>query len=78
MKDQAKHVLVYKDTEFKALHVANLLRDNNINPIIKNEYQQGLLAGFGVNYESSVEVLVSDYEVEKAKEIIESFNKNKQ
>lgn len=74
MNDNAKHVLVFRDSEIKALHIANLLKYNNINPIMKNEFQQALLSGFGANYEESVEVWVSDHEVEKAKEIIESEN----
>lgn len=72
MKDHAKHVLVYTDSEVKALHIVNLLKENGINPIIKNEFQQALVSGFGANYEESVEVWVSDHEVEKAKEIIKA------
>ncbi len=74
MKDRAKHILIYRDSEINALRIAKLLRDNAINPIIKNEFQQSLVSGFGTNYENSVEIWVLDYEVSKAKQIIDDEN----
>ena len=54
------------------------LEDIGINPIVKNGRQSGVAAGFIGGTETSVELFISQSEVEKAKQLINDFKRRQE
>ena len=76
MKD-SNHKLTraYSGTEITASILRDMLKNENIEAIIKNESESGRIAGFGTQGGSDVYIMEKD--VEKARPIIEDFtNRN--
>jgi len=51
----------------------DLLKQAGIECLVKNEFQEGSLAGFGSGLPGNADLYVDESDFEKAKSIIESF-----
>ncbi len=67
-------VKLYTDSAISINRLAELLHENGIASMIKDNNASANLAGFGT-IENSVELFVEQDDLEKAKELAESFNK---
>lgn len=67
-------IKLYTDSAISINRLAELLHANGIASMIKDNNASANLAGFGT-IENSVELFVEQDDLEKAKELAESFNK---
>lgn len=69
--------LLYTGTEINATVLKEILEENQIGSLIKNNMKSGLAAGFGGGYpESEASLYVTDKNFEKAKPILDDFLKS--
>ncbi len=70
---------IYIGSEIETNYIASILHENNIACIIENRLNQSLSAGWasGSSYNSNI-IRIDCKDVEKAKQIIHEFKKNKQ
>jgi hypothetical protein len=66
-------VLVFTATKVIVNHVQAELEANGIGSIAKDEFSQGLEAGFGAGSPSAIDLFVLESDVEKALEIINAI-----
>ncbi len=67
-----EHIKIFTGTSILVNRLAFLLEEQNIPSIIKNDKESGRLAGFGTTG-SSVELHILNTDIEKSKNIIDSF-----
>ena len=64
---------IYSGSFLNAQFVANVLDENNIKCMVKDDYQNSIIAGWvSPGSENSVRVFVAKKDVEAAKEVIKS------
>jgi len=64
---------IYSGSFLKAQFVANVLDENNIKCMVKDDYQNSIIAGWvSPGSENSVRVFVANKDVEAAKEVIKN------
>ena len=64
---------IYSGSFLNAQFVANVLDENNIKCIVKDDYQNSIIAGWvSPGSENSVRVFVANKDVEAAKEVIKN------
>ena len=64
---------IYSGSFLNAQFVANVLDENNIKCMVKDDYQNSIIAGWvSPGSENSVRVFVAKKDVEAAKEIIKN------
>ena len=64
---------IYSGSFLNAQFVANVLDENNIKCMVKDDYQNSIIAGWvSPGSENSVRVFVAKKDVEAAKELIKS------
>tara|TARA_B100001113_G_scaffold325386_1_gene297621 strand:- start:405 stop:632 length:228 start_codon:yes stop_codon:yes gene_type:complete len=64
---------IYSGSFLNAQFVANVLDENNIKCMVKDDYQNSIIAGWvSPGSENSVRVFVAKKEVEAAKEVIKN------
>ena len=64
---------IYSGSFLNAQFVANVLDENNIKCMIKDDYQNSIIAGWvSPGSENSVRVFVAKKDVEAAKEVIKN------
>ena len=64
---------IYSGSFLNAQFVANVLDENNIKCMVKDDYQNSIIAGWvSPGSENSVRVFVANKDVEAAKEIIKN------
>jgi len=64
---------IYSGSFLNAQFVANVLDENNIKCIVKDDYQNSIIAGWvSPGSENSVRVFVAKKDVEAAKEVIKN------
>ena len=68
----AEQVRIYTASAITINRLAQLLEEQNIPSIIKNNQESGRLAGFGTTAES-VELYILDTDVEKAQKVVDVF-----
>ena len=66
-------VNVYSDTELTVSHLKNILADNGIESMVKNDFESGVSAGFVAGTQSSVDLYVFSKDADKAKPIVDKF-----
>ncbi len=71
-------VNIYSDTELTVSHLKNILADNGIESMIKNDFESGVSAGFVAGSPSAVDLFVFAKDVNRAQEIIENFKNDLQ
>lgn len=70
-------MLLYNGTEINANVLKEILEDNQIGCLIRNDMKSGLSAGFGGGYmETEASVYVAQKNIDKAKELLEQFVKS--
>ena len=64
---------IYSGSFLNAQFVANVLDENNIKFMVKDDYQNSIIAGWvSPGSENSVRVFVANKDVEAAKEVIKN------
>ena len=64
---------IYSGSFLNAQFVANVLDENNIKCMVKDDYQNSIIAGWvSPGSENSVRVFVAQKDVEAAKEVIKN------
>ena len=69
-----EHIKIFTGTSIITRRLGDILEENNIGSIIKDEMESARLAGFGVPTNSS-HLFILDSDMEKAQDIVESFKK---
>ncbi|HAF29116.1 MAG TPA: hypothetical protein DCG75_08720 [Bacteroidales bacterium] len=73
MKENSNLIRVYSGTEL----TVNLLKDElanfGISSMIKNDFNSGVSAGFSGGDPSSIDILIQEFDLEKAEPIISEF-----
>ena len=68
-----KLIHIYSGSFLNAQFVANVLDENNIKCMVKDDYQNSIIAGWvSPGSENSVRVFVAKKDVETAKEVIKN------
>nr|WP_321450289.1 DUF2007 domain-containing protein [uncultured Carboxylicivirga sp.] len=76
MTDSGDMVHVFCNTELTITHLKNVLADNGISSLIRNDYESGNSAGFVGGTSTSVDLYIQKTDEAKAKPIIEEFAKS--
>jgi len=66
-------VRIYTDTELTVSHLKNVLADNGIESMIKNDFESGVSAGFVAGTTTSVDLYVFNKDEQKAQAIVAKF-----
>ena len=68
-----EHIHIYSGSFLNAQFITNVLDENNIKYIIKDDYQNSIIAGWvSPGSENSIRVFVAKKDVETAKEVIKN------
>lgn len=67
------HVILYSGSEIMVLAVKNLLEQNNIPYIIRNDIDSSITAGF-VSADNAVNVLVEQKDLDRAQQLLASHD----
>ena len=70
-KDELIHVFTGSDVMVERLKAD--LEANGIGVLVRNDFQSGVMAGFGGGVPSAVDIFVASADAEKAVEIIEAI-----
>ena len=73
--EESSILKIYTGSEISAILLKGILENNGIGVIMKNEFQQGLNAGFGAGIPSTVDLFIQDNDIEKATILIKKFSK---
>lgn len=65
------HRNVYTGSEVNVQHLQNLLREEGIYAMVKNNFESGLRSGFGGGLPGQVQLLVEERDYKKARYIAE-------
>lgn len=66
-------VNIYSDTELTVSHLKNVLSENGIESMIKNDFESGVSAGFVAGTVTSVDLYVMVKDEERARVLVEQF-----
>ena len=77
MTNKLQFVTVFSGSEVEVLMLKGLLEDHNIEGIVQNDYQSGIIAGFGGGTISTVRLTIHETDLEKAQTIIIEFKNNR-
>jgi SRSO17 transposase len=70
MEDLTK---IFTDTELTISHLKNILADNGIESMLRNDFESGVSAGFVAGAPNSVDLYVFSKDVAKAKPVVDKF-----
>lgn len=77
MANNTEFVTVFSGSEVEVLMLKGLLEGLDIEGIIQNDYQSGIIAGFGGGTISTVRLKIHESDMEKAQTIITDFKNNR-
>lgn len=77
MANNTEFVTVFSGSEVEVLMLKGLLEGLDIEGIIQNDYQSGIIAGFGGGTISTVRLKIHESDMEKAQTIITEFKNNR-
>lgn len=77
MANHTEFVTVFSGSEVEVLMLKGLLEGLDIEGIIQNDYQSGIIAGFGGGTISTVRLKIHESDLEKAQSIITDFTNNR-
>ena len=77
MANHTEFVTVFSGSEIEVLMLKGLLEGLDIEGIIQNDYQSGIIAGFGGGTISTVRLKIHETDLEKAQTIIIEFKNNR-
>jgi hypothetical protein len=75
MDDHDKHVKFFVGSLIEIQRLQLDLDDQNIPSLVKNNFQSGLRSGFYGGSPSQVELFIFERDVDKAKPVLEAFEK---
>lgn len=73
MQNSPQFITVFSGSEVEVLMLKGLLEGLNIEGIIQNDYQSGIIAGFGGGTISTVRLKIHETDLEKAQTVITDF-----
>ena len=73
MQNSPQFITVFSGSEVEVLMLKGLLEGLNIEGIIQNDYQSGIIAGFGGGTMSTVRLKIHETDLEKAQSVISDF-----
>lgn len=73
MVNDTQFITVFSGSEVEVLMLKGLLEGLNIEGIIQNDYQSGIIAGFGGGTISTVRLKIHETDLEKAQSVITDF-----
>lgn len=73
MDNNSDMIHVLCSTELTVNHLKNILEENGITSLIRNDYEAGNAAGFVGGTASTIDLYIQKADEEKAKDIIEKF-----
>ena len=73
MANNTEFVTVFSGSEVEVLMLKGLLEGIDIEGIIQNDYQSGIIAGFGGGTISTVRLKIHETDLEKAQSVITDF-----
>jgi hypothetical protein len=76
MNDNDRIVKVFTDSEVAVVLLKEVLEQNGISALIRNDFNSGIFAGFAGGVPSAIDLFVQQADVNRAKAIIEDFNKS--
>jgi len=77
MTNQEDLVLLYTGTEINTKVLKEILEDNQIGSLIRNDMKSGLTAGFGGGYmEAEARLYVAEKNLEAAQKLLDQFLKS--
>lgn len=77
MANNTEFVTVFSGSEVEVLMLKGLLEGIDIEGIIQNDYQSGIIAGFGGGTISTVRLKIHETALERAQIIITDFKNNR-
>lgn len=77
MTHQKKFITVFSGSEVEVLMLKGLLDGLDIEGMIQNDYQSGIIAGFGGGTISTVRLKIHESDLERAQTIITDFKNNR-
>ena len=77
MVNNTQFITVFSGSEVEVLMLKGLLEGLNIEGIIQNDYQSGIIAGFGGGTIGTVRLKIHETDLEKAQTIITEFKNNR-
>lgn len=66
-------VNIFSDTELTVSHLKNILANNGIESMIKNDFESGVSAGFVAGTQTSVDLYVFSKDEDMAKPLVDKF-----
>ena len=75
MKNEDELLRIFTGSEVSAMLLKEELEQAGIPAMTQNDYQSGLMAGFGGGTPSSVDVYINESDMEKAEPVIDDFMK---
>ncbi len=73
MNDSSDIVHVFSNTELTVMHLKNILEDNGISSLVRNDYESGNSAGFVGGTSTSIDLYIQKVDEERAMPIIDEF-----
>ena len=73
MNDEEKSKKVFTGTEIEVNLLKEILAQNGITALIKNNNKSGIMAGFYGGASSAIELYIQEIDEDRAKPIIEGF-----
>lgn len=78
MEEQQDFTTIYSGSEVRVILLKGLLEKAGIDPVVQNDYQAGITAGFGGGTINTIRLKVHPEDLEKAKPIVDDFIANQQ
>ncbi|WP_299582193.1 putative signal transducing protein [uncultured Sunxiuqinia sp.] len=73
MKNEDQLIPVYTGSQVSVVLLKAKLEDIGIPAIIRNDFQSGIAAGFGVSTPNAVDLYIQERDLEQAEPILQNF-----
>ncbi len=76
MNKDEKTTRIYTGSAIEAQPLINSLNELDINPIIRDDHQSGILSGFAAGVPGQIRLYIRNEEIAIAKSVLDLFNNN--
>tara|TARA_R110000787_G_scaffold84610_1_gene181223 strand:- start:8420 stop:8662 length:243 start_codon:yes stop_codon:yes gene_type:complete len=76
MNNDEKTTRIYTGSAIEAQPLINSLNELDINPIIRDDHQSGILSGFAAGVPGQIRMYIRNEEIAIAKSVLDLFGKN--
>ena len=76
MNKDEKTTRIFTGSAIEEQPLINSLNELDINPIIRDDYQSGILSGFAAGVPGQIRMYIRNEEIVIAKSILEAFEQN--